>query len=371
MPKPASDARVRAARLHSHGLSNGLPSIAAAVERLGAVQAQDLTASKWVLGARVPGSTVADVDAAIEAREVVRSWPLRGTLHLLPASMLRPILAITGPREQQRAVKRHAELELDAAVYRKVRTITEHELAGGSRSRVELQEAWEAAGIVTTGQRGYHLIWWLANDAVVCWGPIEGRSQRLVLLDEWAPGPAGSAAPDDREATLAALFLSYVRGHGPATVRDFAWWSGLTLTDARKAHAAVGDAVADFGDERLVAADSGWPADPASATPRATRALVLAAFDEYFLGYTDRTAVCDPEFAARVIPGGNGIFQPILVERGRVVGTWKRAAGRAAGGVVVNPFGEASDFDASRFRGAFGAWNRFWGLEPGPIEVLG
>src|SRR5215207_2718566 len=133
-----------------------------------------------------------------------------------------------------------------------------------------------------------------ASEAVICWGPIEARGQRLVLLDEWAPGPAGSTARSDREATLATLFLAYVRGHGPVTVRDFAWWSGLTLTDARVAHVAVGDAVAAFDAERYVATDSGWPADPSAAAPRAAGKLALAAFDEYFLGYTDRTAVCDP-----------------------------------------------------------------------------
>lgn len=369
MPKLASDARVRAARLESQGLRYGLPSIAGAVERLGAVQAQDFTASKWVLGARVPGSTAADVDAAIEAREIVRSWPLRGTLHLLPPATLRSILAITGPREVHRAALRHAGLELDAAVYRRARSIAERELAGGSRSRAELQEAWEAAGIVTTGQRGYHLIWWLASDAVICWGPIEGRGQRLVLLDEWAPGPAGSAAPSDREATLAALFLAYVRGHGPVTVRDFAWWSGLTLTDARLAHAAVGDAVTAFDDERLVVADAGWPADPSAAAPRATGRFVLAAFDEYFLGYTDRTAVCDPEFAGRVIPGGNGVFQPLLVARGNVVGTWKRKPGGKAGAgasVIIDPFTTANTAD---FESAFAEWARFWGDQPGEIQL--
>ena len=368
MPKLASDARVRAARLDSQGLSRGLSSIAAAVERLGAVQAQDLTAAKWVLGARVAGSTVADVDAAIESREVVRSWPLRGTLHVLPSAMLRPILAITGPRELQRAATRHAGLELDAAVYRKARSIAERELAGGSRSRAELQEAWEAAGIATGGQRGYHLIWWLASEAIVCWGPIEARGQRLVLLDEWAPGPAGSTVRSDREATLAALFLAYVRGHGPVTVRDFAWWSGLTLTDARLAHVAVGDAVTAFDAERYVAADAGWPADHAAAAPRATGKLALAAFDEYFLGYTDRGAVCDPAFAGRVIPGGNGVFQPILVSGGRVVGTWKRKPGGRAGSaasVIIDPFTPVKTRD---FEPAFANWARFWGNSLGAVD---
>jgi DNA glycosylase AlkZ-like len=359
MPKLPSAARVRSARLECHGLQHGLPTVADAVRRLGAVQAQDFTASKWVLGARVPGSVAADVDAAIEAREVVRSWPLRGTLHLLPTDRLRPILAITGPRELQRAATRHRQLELDQATYRRARSVAERELAGGaSRSRPELQAAWEAAGIATTGQRGYHLIWWLASEQVVCWGPIEGRGQRLVLLDEWAPA---TVTTFDRDETLASLFLAYIAGHGPATVRDFAWWSGLTLGDARTARAAVGDAVAEYDDERLVATDAGWPADPDSPTPRSRRGLALAAYDEYFLGYADRTAVCDPAYAQRVIPGGNGVFQPMLVSAGRVIGTWRRGVGRAATSVMLDGFDATSAADPSWFAASFGAWARFWG----------
>ena len=115
-------------------------------------------------------------------------------------------------------------------------------------------------------------------------------------------------------------------------MRDFAWWSGLTLTDARTALAAAGDALASFDDEHLVAADAGWAADPASTTPRTSRRFVLAAFDEYFLGYTDRSDVCDPLHAPRVVPGLNGVFQPILVNGAGVVeGLWKVDQGEGRG----------------------------------------
>ncbi len=367
MPKPPSAARLRAARLESHGLRTGLPTVADAVRRLGALQAQDFTAAKWVLGARVPGSVATDVDAAVESREIVRSWPMRGTLHVLPGDRLRPILAITGPRVLQQVATRHRQLELDADTYRRARTVAEAELAGGAaRSRDGLQAAWEAAGIDTRGQRGYHLISWLAHDAVVCWGPVEGRGQRLVLLDEWLPRPA---AAEDRDETLAELFRAYIAGHGPATVRDFAWWSGLTLGDARLASAAAGDAVTPFDDDRFVATDAGWPADPESPTPRSGAGLALAPFDEYFLGYTDRDAVCDPAHAGRVIPGGNGVFQPILVAGGRVVGTWRRGRGRDATSVVLEGFDAASALDPATFTASLRAWARFWGHPLGSVTV--
>lgn len=356
MPKPASTARLRAARLESHGLRSGLPSIVAAVRRLAAVQAQDFGAARWVLGARVPGSIAADVDAAIESREIVRSWPLRGTLHLVPTETLRPILAITAPRELQRSATRHRQLELDAAVYAQARDIAERELGGGSRSREELLAAWEAAGIATSAQRGYHLIWWLAIDAIICCGPVEGRGQRFVLLDEWA---RSRGALPDREETLGRMFASYAAGHGPVGVRDFAWWSGLTLGDARTALAAAGDTVAAFDDERYVAADAGWAADPDAAAPRPAGRHALAPFDEYFLGYGDRSPVCDPGHAPRVVPASNGVFQPILVAAGVVEGVWKVVRARGAASVTLHGFDH--DLDPSRYRTALARWARFQG----------
>jgi hypothetical protein len=366
MPELASEARVRAARLSAHGLRGGLESIEAAVRRLGAVQAQDYAASRWVLGARVPGSVAADVDRALEHdRTIVRSWPMRGTLHVLPTEWLRPILAITGPRLRQKAAARHRELEIDDATSAAARTIAERELAGGiDLSRDDLQERWEAAGIRTDGQRGYHLIWLLANDGVLCCGPVDGRGQRFALLDEWAP--ARQADRDD-ERTLAELFTAYARGHGPVTVRDFAWWTGLTLTHARTALAAAGVAVAAFDDERWVAADAGGMADGARKG-RATGSFALAAFDEYFLGYADRTVACDPAHVGRVVPGGNGVFQPILVSSGRVVGTWHRGRSRAKPTVALEFF-DASSADPAPFAASLGAWARFHGLDLAAVDV--
>ncbi|WP_232497186.1 winged helix DNA-binding domain-containing protein [Agromyces humatus] len=362
MPNLATDAQVRAARLTSHGLrgGRGFASVSEAVRRLGAVQAQDFVASRWVVGARVPGAVEADVDAAVASREIVRSWPLRGTLHLVPAASLRPILAVTGPRELARAAKRHRDLEIDDEVYRQARLIAERELGGGrSLSRDELFGAWQRAGIATAAQRGYHLIWRLALEAVVCPGPVEGRGQRFVLLDEWIPA---AASDPTRDETLAALMTGYLDGHGPATLRDFAWWSGLTLGDARTAHAAARAAVDAFDDERLVVSGADAP------TPGRSAALALAPFDEYFLGYADRSVVCDARYAQRVVPGSNGVFQPILVANGRVEGVWKAKQARGGASVVLDPF--ESPIDAARYRRALQRWARFRGIRLDATSVI-
>ena len=364
----AASPAVRAARLDAHGLRDTVGSPAAVVGRLLAVQAQDLAAAKWAVGSRVPGSTVADVDAMLHERAIVRSWPLRGTLHLLPTRMLRPILQLTRERQLSRAALRHRQLELGQPEYRIARDVAERLLAGGaSASREELLAAWEAAGVATGGQRGYHLIWWLALDAVLCCGPVDGRTQRFVLLDEWAP--AASDAPEGREQTLGELFAGYVAGHGPATVRDFAWWSWLTLADARTACAAAGDRVEPFpGDdaERFVA-----PGRADAAARRPSGALALAAFDEYFLGYADRTVVCADRYAERVIPGRNGVFQPVLVADGRVVGVWRRSGRSARPSIGLDFFELPSERLVRRFARPLAAWARFQGVELDEVAVVG
>ncbi len=360
----SSDAAIRAlraARLAAHGFDGGFASPAEAVERLICVQAQDLGAAKWVLGARVPGSREATIDAAIEDRSLLRSWPMRGTLHFVAPSMLRPILRLTAARLMQRAAKTHRDEGIDGEMHAAARRIAVHELeGGGAATRDELQAAWAAAGIEIAGQRGYHLIWRLATEGLLCFGPIETRArQRFVLLDEWSPRRPGE--PEDPDEILALLFTGYARGHGPVSVRDFAWWAGLTLTQARTALAAAGEAVMAYDDERFVAVDA-QPASPAVLERR----LVLAAFDEFYLGYGDRSAACSPDDGMRIVPGKNGLFLPILVAGGEVLGTWRRSPERrGATAIEASPFRDGLLLDT--FIAPFEEWARFWSTTLGGL----
>ncbi|MGW9630139.1 winged helix DNA-binding domain-containing protein [Agromyces sp. NPDC055520] len=363
----ATTSAVRAVRLAAQGLDGGFDSPAAAVERLVCLQAQDLAAAKWVIGSRVAGTTETTIDTAIDERVLLRSWPMRGTLHFVAPEMLRPILRLTAARLMQRAAKTHRDEGIDDEVHAVARRVAVRELEGGrSATRDELQVAWTAAGIDTVGQRGYHLIWRLANEGLLCCGPVETRArQRFVLLDEWSP--RRSDEPEDDDETLARLFAGYARGHGPVTVRDFAWWTGLTLAQARAAQAAAGEAVSPFDAERFVAADTAPPSTAVgSAAPTGRHAL--APFDEYFLGYGDRTAFCSEADALRVVPGKNGLFLPILVADGEVVGTWRRAPERrGTTSIEVTRFRDRPA--VSRFRPAFRRWAAFWSTELGEITT--
>jgi len=360
----ASPSAVRAARLAAQGLDDGFASPAEVVDRLVCVQAQDLAAAKWVLGARIPGSSEARIDEAIDRAELLRSWPMRGTLHFVSPELYRPILRLTAERVLQRATTIHRREGLDDEVVARARAVAVAELeGGGSATREELQAAWNRAGIPIEGQRGYHLLWRLANEGLLCCGPIETRArQRFALLDEWSPAAPGPAL-DDEEA-LARFFVGYARGHGPVTVRDFAWWGGLTMAQARTGLAAAGDAVIAFDAERYVAAD----AAPASTVP--TGRQVLAPFDEYFLGYGDRSAFCSEADALRVVPGKNGLFLPLLIADGEVVGTWKRRPPRrGAVGIDVAAFDAMPSLD--EFRPAFERWAAFWSLTLDEVVLAG
>ncbi|PWR06734.1 winged helix DNA-binding domain-containing protein [Micromonospora acroterricola] len=334
-------------------------TVAEVVEWFGAMQAQDLASGLWSLGARLPGRTVADVQAALERREALRTWPMRGTVHLVPPADARWMLELTGVRSLAGAATRRAQLGLTDTDADRAVDVLGAALAGGGRlTRAQCLAALRAAGLGTDGQRGYHLLWYASVRGVTCLAPNVGTEQTFALLDEWAPGPRRL----DRDEALALLAHRYVRGHGPVTAREFAGWTGLTLTDARRGLAAAGDALSAVGVD-------GEPMHVDAALLDAPRTpvddvLVLPGFDEYLLGYRDRTLMLDPAHQAAVVPGNNGIFQATVVRAGRVVGVWKRRAGRAAVTVTIQPLAPLGATERARVERALSRYADYLGLPP-------
>jgi hypothetical protein len=356
-------AQLRHARLASQllvpesqaGSAPGVRTVTQTVEHLLCLQAQDFGQALWAVGRRTPGATRAHVLAALTEGEVVRTSALRGTLHFLPARDLRWILALTSQRSMRAAARRLRETGADDATIARAQQVASAELSGGALTRPEFFAALQAAGITTDGQRGYHLIFALAQAALVCWGPMRGDQQALVLVDEWIPRDGTAAPPESLEtsAAVGTLALRYFTGHGPATVRDLAWWSQLPLTAVRAGVAEVRDRLTEYAyadDVYYGAAGAGarqsvggvdvaGSADAAGEGPAPAKAplLALPGFDEYLLGYQDRIAVLEPRHIERVVPGKNGLFRPILVADGTVVGVWRRGTG-AGPRVSAEPF---------------------------------
>lgn len=310
------------------------------VSHLGAVQAQDYLGSLWAVGVRMRDAVEADIERALEDRSIVRMWPMRGTLHFVAAEDARWMFDLLAPRVLRRSAARlKKEFDLDPKVLRRCGAVFERALRDGrALTRPELYAALEKARIATGASRGLHILFALAHERLICFGPRRGKQPTFMLFDEWLP----SSKPKPREESLAELARRYFNGHGPATIADFMWWSGLTAKEANEAIA--------LGGQR--------PADRQAAGVRTNRVHLLPSFDEFTVAYKDRSAVLDPEFAKRVNAGG-GIFNPIVVSDARVVGTWKRVLTRSAVEITLSPFRELTSRETRELAAAIERYGRF------------
>jgi Winged helix DNA-binding domain len=324
-------------RLIAQGIAGPQPrSPVAAVRRLLALQGQDFPGALTSVALRTAELRRDDVLAALDDGSVVRSWPMRGTLHLLAADDLPWMLRLLGPRSPAGLTARWAELGLSEGDAERARDLVTAALSGGRRLlRADLLTVLDDGGMATTGQRGYHLLGYLARTGTLCLGPTTDGEQLFVLVDEWIPAPSQF----EGEEALAELARRYFLGHGPATIHDLARWAGIGMRSARAGLAAVRDQLSSLevdGVEYLM--DPSTP-DLLDAHRAEARGLfLLPGFDEFVLGYRERGAVLDPQFAERIVPGGNGMFRPTVVRDGRLVGTWQWTGRGASRAVSATPF---------------------------------
>lgn len=325
---------------------------------LGAVQAQDYAWGLWSVGLRLAegAATEATVEQALAERIIVRTWPMRRTLHIVPAADVRWMLDLLGPIGIARAAARRRFFEVDDATLARATDALAGALEGGRQlARPDALAVLEANGIATANYRGTHILAHLAMSGLLCLGVQQGRQPTFTLLEEWAPQARRLA----RAESLAELARRYFTSHGPATPHDFAWWSGLGVTEARRAaELAKADLVA-----KTVDGVTYWLPQAAPATGRgpAPRVHLLPGFDEYLLGYTDRSAALDPADAPRIQPGANGVFRPILVVDGRVRGTWRRTQSARALRIAAEPFSPLHAEEGAAFAAAAERYGRFVG----------
>ena len=321
-----------------------------------AMQAQDFPGAKWAVGLRLPGSTDSTIEAALADGSVVRSWPLRGTLHFVAAEDLPWLLALSRERMIKRSASTLSAEGLTPAVLGRADDAARAALTGGGvLTRDELYELLAESGVSTAGQARYHALWYLCQTGTLCMGPPRGKSQTFVLLDEWVKHPRRLG----RAEALAELALRYFLSHGPATERDFAWWSSLTLTDAREGLGGVASRLQKVqvdGDDYYLSPD--LPDSPPLAEPR-----MLPGFDEYLLGYTDRSVALTDEHSPLVFPGRNGMFLPTMVVDGAVAGIWKRTIAAREVTFTLQPFTPLPAGTTAALGAAAGEYAAFLGRE--------
>ncbi len=361
--RPPTDEQVRSARMRSLLLTphtSGTPL--EVVQWLGALQSQDAASGLWSVGVRLPGSRETDVHGAFERREILRTWPMRSTIHTIPAVDASWMLALTGVRGLDQLRTRRQRLGLLPSDLEGALAVIATALRGGRRmTRADLLATLEDSGIPTDGQRGYHLLLYASQTGLTCMGPQQGTSSTFALLDEWVPEPRQLT----RDEALVELAHRYVRGHGPATVKDLAGWTGLTLTDVRAGLAG--------NEGRLVSVGTGpqalWLttelADAIASGSLPTHEVVaLPGYDEYLLGYKDRSLHGDSTLLDRVVPGGNGVFRATVVADGVVVATWTRTLTADAVRITVLPFARLSRRMAAATTGALERYAGFLDREP-------
>jgi hypothetical protein len=274
------------------------------MRRLTAVQAQDLPGALTSVALRTTARSRAEVEAALDDGVVVRSWPMRGTLHLTPADDLPWMLELLNARLATVRSARWAQLELTEAIAEQAREVVIAAMSGGRRAgRKELLAVLADAGIDVAGQRGPHLLGFLAQTGTLCLGPRDDGEQQFVLLEEWIP----QRRRLDRDAALAELALRFLRGHGPATVKDLARWAGIRVTEARAGLAAARDGLAALElDGTEYHLDPATPDLLAEHRAEACGTFLLPGFDEFVLGYGDRSAVVVPRTPTASCPAATG-----------------------------------------------------------------
>lgn len=314
-------------RLHFHSLAR--PRFARAadvVEWLGAVQSQDYAGAKWAIGQRTAGLTDQDIDHAFNSGAILRTHVLRPTWHLVPARDLRWMLALTAPRINLPMAFQGRSLGLDSRVFARSQRLLARELAGGrSMTRQELA--------TVLGYTGFPLGVILMRaelDAVICSGPLQGKHHTFALLDE----RVADHRTVDREHALALLARRFFRSHGPATLRDFRWWSGLSAADAKTAAASAGDAIAS----ETIGGQTYWLSTSPTRPPRAGGLYLLPNFDEYLVAYSDRSAAYDGADSETTL-------RNTVVIDGRIVGTWRRTFSRDAVAIQVSPLKRLRETD--------------------------
>ena len=287
------------------------------VDWMGAMQAQDYGMAKWAIGARLPLATDKVVETAINNGEIIRTHILRPTWHFVSADDIYWMLALQAAPIKASLRTRHTQLGLSESIVAKSNAILGNILRGGkSMPREELLPELTKAGIPVDENRASHLLVRAELDGLVCSGAIKGRKLTYALLEERVP----KTNLPTREEALAKLANKYFCSHGPATIADFTWWSGLSVSDAKQALEMV---KMKFNSETVEAQTYCFPNSRASHQTDNEAAYLLPAFDEFIISYKDRRAALPFDNFSKAV-SDNGIFRPIVVVNGQVTGIWKR-----------------------------------------------
>lgn len=324
---------------------------AALVSWMGAVQAQDYAMAQWALGLRLGQVTESVIENSIARAEILRTHVLRPTWHFVAPADIRWMLQLTAPRIHIYMRSNNRKLELDDTVFGKSLKVLEKILRDGKAlHRGEIALALNSAKINTDGLRLNHLLVYAELEGLVCSGPKKGKQITYALLEERVP----PAAAISKEEALAELALRYFQSHGPASLKDFAWWSGLSIADAKQAQALIKDKLqlVKLGTESLAFVEREILA------AKNMGITLLPNYDEYLISYADRTAMLGKGINT-LSRNGNPIFANTIIINGKVEGSWKRTVNTNTVTISTEPFIQLTSSQKKQIEHASQQFRRF------------
>ena len=345
-------------RLHNQHLS--VPTFEKPEEivaRFGAIQAQDYGAAKWAIGLRTRGVSNAAIDHAFADGRILRTHVLRPTWHFVTPADIRWMLQLTAPHVHAYNAYYYRKTELDAEVCAQTNSIVAKALTDGQhRTRPELVAALKEAGIRADDELRIALIMMYAElEGIVCSGALRGKQQTYALLEARAP----KARTLLRDEALVALAMRYIVGHAPVTLKDFVWWSGLSTAEAEAAFAMLPPQF----EHDVIGDQTYWftTSAPSQANPSPT-AYLLPNFDEYTVGYTDRSAIFDKTLTAHLDERTGSPLNYVIVIDGRIVGLWRRTLQTRAVVIELLPFSPLTAAERTAIAVSAERYGQFMGL---------
>lgn len=343
--------------MHSQLLIWEKKTVKEVVAHMWALQAQDFGQAVTTLAVRSPWATQVVIDQAIQNKDLIRTRPMRWTLHFVDPENVHRMLDLCAAKTLPGFVKRRAFLWISDAVAEKSLQIfstvlQQHKML----TRVQMLDALIDAWIPLKTQWWYHLLCYAATQKLICFWPNQGKENTFVLLDEWVNKPQKLS----NEEALAKLVLTYMRGHGPATLQDCSRWSGLSLRDIKMGYEQVKDQLFSITQNNLTyyyVESTFNEIDIASSS-----LLLLPGFDEYFLAYKDRTIVTNNDDITKIMTK-NGIFAPTVIKDWYVIGRRKRLIKKNTLEIQIDIFDKSSNLCIDDFEWLWEYWRQFFDAE--------
>ena len=319
-----------------------------------AVQGQDYLGAKWSVGLRLPGSTDTNIEQALLDKTIVRTWAMRGTLHLLATSDIRWILPLLSPRIITNNARRYKELELDEDTLTRSNKILAKALQNNKElTRTALLQIIKDNGISTEGQRAPYILQRASLEGIICQSVMQGKDPLYFSMDALPKNRIW-----ERDEALSELTKRYFMSRGPATLQDFVWWSGLSTADAKRGLESLKSQLV----HKTIDGQIYWHALSSMPSEKSQNTYLLPGFDEYLLSYKDRSLIMDTGYMKTLTPT-NGMLPPTIVMNGKVIGTWKRTIKKSCVTIELNHFSTLTAIESKTIAAAAKCYGEYLGMD--------